>query len=270
MERISERDIREMMLSISHALYYIHKKKMITHRDLTPSNVLLTSDKDALTGVTRQKPVLVDFGLARQRQTDLSVMASVVGTLTYSCPELIQRKPYTDKADIWSLGVILYQLVALKNPFTDTNPLQTARKIVEGEIEPIIDPDDFYSADLKTLIMKMMTPTSDERPDIIQVMSEMGCWDRSDRMTRRDAMERTDELYMHTQHLQQHIRELEVEKQRLDSVVRSRRESSTRGGPIGAYVAAAMHQGPAATPTAGLRYLKTRRVSRQAVAIHKI
>ena len=36
----------------------------------------------------------------------------------YSCPELIQRKSYTDKADIWSLGVIMYQMVALKNPFT--------------------------------------------------------------------------------------------------------------------------------------------------------
>jgi hypothetical protein len=168
-ERISERVVRELVLSISHALYYIHRKKNITHRDLTPSNVLLASDPDPLTGQTRQKAILVDFGLARQRRTEMSAMASVVGTLTYSCPELIQRSPYTDKADIWSLGVILYQLVALKNPFLDTNPLQTARKIVEGDIEPIPDPGNLYTPELKRLIMKMMTPAPDERPDIIQV-----------------------------------------------------------------------------------------------------
>jgi NIMA (never in mitosis gene a)-related kinase len=209
-ESISERVVRELLLSISHALYYIHKKKCITHRDLTPSNVLLSSDPCPLTGQTRQKTVLVDFGLARQRETDMSVMASVVGTLTYSCPELIQRQPYTDKADIWSLGVILYQLVALKNPFTDNNPLQTARKIVEGEIEPIHDPHDMYSQDLKTLIMKMLTPKANERPDIIEVMQEMGFWDRADKVTKRDAMERTDALYIQTQELEQRIRELEV------------------------------------------------------------
>ena len=81
--RISERVVRELMLTISHALYYIHKKKNITHRDLTPSNIVLTSDHDPLSAQTRQKAILVDFGLARQRQTEMSVMASVVGTLTY-------------------------------------------------------------------------------------------------------------------------------------------------------------------------------------------
>ena len=121
---IAERKIREIAVQVLHALYYIHKKKNITHRDLTPSNILLRTEEDVLTKEAVFRPVLVDFGLARQRQSDMSVMASVVGTLTYSCPEIIERRPYTDKADIWSLGVILYQLVCLRNPFMDSNPLQ--------------------------------------------------------------------------------------------------------------------------------------------------
>jgi NIMA (never in mitosis gene a)-related kinase len=121
---IPERKIREIVVQILHALYYIHKKKSITHRDLTPSNILLRTEADVLTKETVLRPVLVDFGLARQRQSDHSVMASVVGTITYSCPEIIERRPYTDKADIWSLGVILYQLICLRNPFADSNPLQ--------------------------------------------------------------------------------------------------------------------------------------------------
>eukprot|EP00960_Hanusia_phi_P072245 767736-Hanusia_phi.AAC.3 len=100
----------------------------------------------------------------RQKQTDMSVMSSVVGTLTYSCPEIIERfvallvdfdshriliqffvvvmlgtcrRPYTEKADIWSLGVILYQ---------------TAANIVEGRFEPISDPMNEYSDELKQVV----------------------------------------------------------------------------------------------------------------------
>ena len=71
--------MREILVALCHALYYMHKKKNITHRDLTPSNVLLTTEVDPLTKKKKDKPILVDFGLARQRQSDVSVMASVVG-----------------------------------------------------------------------------------------------------------------------------------------------------------------------------------------------
>ena len=117
--------------------------------------------------------------------------------------------------------------------FTDTNPLQTARKIVEGEIEPIPDPDELYTEEIKCLIMLMLNPDTDKRPDIIEVMQMMGSWDRDDRMTARDALERTDELYMRTHQLQERIQGLEMEKDRLDSVVRTTRETSTRGGLMG-------------------------------------
>ena len=198
---IPERKIREIAVQVLHALYYMHKKKGITHRDLTPSNILLRTEEDVMTKEAVLRPVLVDFGLARQRQSDHSVMASVVGTLTYSCPEIIERRPYTDKADIWSLGVILYQLICLRNPFMDTNPLQApplphphpvdaqpssvcriprsvgltpcsrqvARRIVEGDVRAIEDAGGAYSGGLKGLVAKMMRPATATRPDVVQV-----------------------------------------------------------------------------------------------------
>jgi serine/threonine protein kinase len=65
------------------------------------------------------------------------MMNSFVGTLIYSCPEIVQNRPYTEKADIWSLGCILYELITLKPPFQSSNPLTLAKKIVDLEYEKI-------------------------------------------------------------------------------------------------------------------------------------
>eukprot|EP00959_Pyramimonas_sp_CCMP1952_P293773 6144364-Pyramimonas_sp.AAC.2 len=60
-------------------------------------------------------------------------MQSAVGTMPYSCPEIIQHEEYTDKADVWSLGCILYYMLRLEPPFEGSNPLTVASKIVEGK-----------------------------------------------------------------------------------------------------------------------------------------
>jgi len=231
-QRIPERNIRDLLIQICHGLYYIHKKKNITHRDLTPSNILLTTEVDSLTQLSRQRPILVDFGLARQKQTDMSVMSSVVGTLTYSCPEIIERRPYTEKADIWSLGVILYQMICLKAPFSENNPLQTAANIVEGRFEPISDPMNEYSDELKQLVQTMMNPDTTARPDIIEIMMQISCWDRNDRMTKRDCMERTDDLYTRNMQLETQVLSLMIDKERYEALLKSQRESTTRGASI--------------------------------------
>ena len=80
-------------------MLYLHRHDVV-HRDLTPSNILITAD-----GVVK----LADFGLARQRMgTKDSVMDSVVGTVLYQCPELIQHEAYSEKADIWRPAVSGY------------------------------------------------------------------------------------------------------------------------------------------------------------------
>ena len=118
-----------------------------------------------------------DFGLAKQKQKDSSKMMSVVGTILYSwwesldhyfpvlltscsvtnfqiwlwtlplcsfSPELLQNQPYGEKADVWAIGCILYQMCALKPPFYSSNMLTLATKIVKAEYEPISA--DLYSS----------------------------------------------------------------------------------------------------------------------------
>ena len=122
-------------------------------------------------------------------------MKSNVGTLVYSCPEIVKNEPYGEQADIWAIGCILYQvrapplayfspaaqMAALVPPFYTSNMLarrvghllllyrrlQTlAKKIVEAEYAPL---PDTYSEDLRRAVQACLTPDGRQRPDIIQV-----------------------------------------------------------------------------------------------------
>lgn len=103
------------------ALNYLHNEKRVIHRDLNPANIIIDSSFNVK---------LTDFGLAKQVNQSISVMNSFVGTLAYSCPEIVQNQKYSQKADIWSLGCILYELVMMKAPFNSNNPLNLVKKVV--------------------------------------------------------------------------------------------------------------------------------------------
>jgi serine/threonine protein kinase len=57
--------------------------------------------------------------------------------MPYTCPEIIQQEQYTEKADVWSLGCVLYHMMALRPPFDGTNPLSVASRIVEGSYDAV-------------------------------------------------------------------------------------------------------------------------------------
>ncbi|XP_076986082.1 serine/threonine-protein kinase Nek10 isoform X10 [Tamandua tetradactyla] len=141
------------------ALRYLHKEKRIVHRDLTPNNIML-GDKDKVT--------VTDFGLAKQKQEN-SKLTSVVGTILYSCPEVLKSEPYGEKADVWAAGCILYQMATLNPPFYSTNMLSLATKIVEAVYEPV--PEGIYSEKVTDTISRCLTPDAEVRPDIVEVSS---------------------------------------------------------------------------------------------------
>lgn len=81
---------------------------------------------------------LCDFGLAKYITDECdNMLNSFVGTLVYACPEIIENQPYNEKADIWALGCIAYELVTLKSPFLSNNALQLAKKIVLVQYEEL-------------------------------------------------------------------------------------------------------------------------------------
>ena len=118
-QRLPETEVRKIAKQLVQALHYLHSHRII-HRDMKPQNVLIGSH-----GTVK----LCDFGFARAMSAHTIVLTSIKGTPLYMSPELVQEKPYDHTADLWSLGVILYELYVGKPPFY-TNSIYTLINII--------------------------------------------------------------------------------------------------------------------------------------------
>jgi serine/threonine protein kinase len=123
---LKEDEGRDLFGQILTAIAHCHDSG-VCHRDIKPENVLMTSD-----GIAK----LSDFGLGAMREEgqDLSAMTTVCGTPNYAAPEVINKVPYNGyAADIWSLGVVLYVILAGCLPFDEENLVQLFEKVTAGE-----------------------------------------------------------------------------------------------------------------------------------------
>ncbi|EGR27184.1 protein kinase domain protein [Ichthyophthirius multifiliis] len=124
---IKEEQIIDWLTQICCALNLVHSKNII-HRDIKSQNIFLTQNKIIK---------LADFGIAKILSCTRDKAKTFIGTPYYLAPELIQNKPYTTKVDIWSLGVLIYELCALKQPFDAGNMHALVLKIIKGVYNPI-------------------------------------------------------------------------------------------------------------------------------------
>ncbi|KAM7305854.1 inhibitor of nuclear factor kappa-B kinase subunit alpha [Ixodes scapularis] len=114
---LPERDVRRVLSDVSSGLQYLHTNHVV-HRDLKPENVVL-QEKD---GTVVYK--IIDLGYAKEFDQS-SLCNSFVGTLQYLAPELFERKPYTRAVDLWSLGIIAYEVIVGQRPFSpNASPAQ--------------------------------------------------------------------------------------------------------------------------------------------------
>src|SRR2546423_3078709 len=112
-------DIVYLFTAIGLALDYAHQKGMI-HRDIKPANILL--DKRNSTGMP--EPILTDFGIAKLQGADAGTLTSnLLGTPRYISPEQAQGLPGDERTDLYSLGIILYEMVTGVTPFQGDNPI---------------------------------------------------------------------------------------------------------------------------------------------------
>jgi serine/threonine protein kinase len=117
--------LKDVMLQICESLAYIHGHGLI-HRDLKPSNIMVDEDR-----LVR----LMDFGLAKFLADDAAVTADgrMVGTFRYMAPEQILGENLDARTDLYSLGVILYELLAGRAPFEAKTPYELWQKVLETE-----------------------------------------------------------------------------------------------------------------------------------------
>jgi eukaryotic-like serine/threonine-protein kinase len=122
------------------ALAYVHERGLV-HRDLKPSNIMVDD---------RRQARIMDFGLVKHAEElvePLTGTGRVVGTYRYMSPEQAQGDPVDGRADLYSLGVILYELLAAAPPFTSQDPAALWHEILHRrptplvEVNPGVDPD---------------------------------------------------------------------------------------------------------------------------------
>ena len=128
-EIFTEKEILHYFYEILQGLYYLHKNRVL-HRDLKTLNIFLTKDNHIKIG---------DFGVSKKLINNNIYAYTFVGTPYYLSPEICQNKPYDEKSDVWSLGVLIYELITLNKPFDSNSQMGLFMKILQGKPAPIIN-----------------------------------------------------------------------------------------------------------------------------------
>lgn len=117
----------KVAIDVSKGMNYLHQNNII-HRDLKTANLLM--DENEVVKVA-------DFGVARV-QSQSGVMTAETGTYRWMAPEVIEHKPYDYKADVFSFGIALWELLTGELPYTGLTPLQAAVGVVQKSLRPTI------------------------------------------------------------------------------------------------------------------------------------
>ncbi|THU60520.1 hypothetical protein C4D60_Mb07t13650 [Musa balbisiana] len=143
-------------LDIAKGMEYVHGLGFI-HRDLKSDNLLIFADKSIK---------IADFGVARI-EVKTEGMTPETGTYRWMAPEMIQHRPYNQKVDVYSFGIVLWELITGMLPFPNMTAVQAAFAVVNKGVRPVI-PQDCLPA-----LNEIMTRCWDANPDVRPSFSEI-------------------------------------------------------------------------------------------------
>ncbi|XP_043811800.1 serine/threonine-protein kinase STY46 isoform X3 [Manihot esculenta] len=153
----------KVAIDVSKGMNYLHQNNII-HRDLKAANLLM--DENEVVKVA-------DFGVARVKAQS-GVMTAETGTYRWMAPEVIEHKPYDHKADVFSFGIVLWELLTGKLPYEYLTPLQAAVGVVQKGLRPTIPKH--TNPKLSELLEKCWQQDPALRPDfseIIQILQQI-------------------------------------------------------------------------------------------------
>lgn len=160
--------LKDALLQICDALAYVHARGMV-HRDLKPSNIMVDEDR---------RVKLMDFGLAKHLAEDSEVTATgrIVGTYRYMAPEQLLGEQLDGRTDLYSLGVMLYELLAGRPPFDAKSPVEMCQKVLEQDALPLFLANPDVDEQLARIAHRLMNKDSSERyqtaEEVYEVLSE--------------------------------------------------------------------------------------------------
>ena len=148
-------DILYIGSQVANGLKEAHKRGLV-HRDIKPGNIMITPDG---------KVKVTDFGIVslQNEESDITKTGAVLGTASYISPEQAQGKPVSFESDLYSLGTVLYELIAGKPPFIGDSPIATATKHLTDKPEKLSNYRKDIPKALENAILKLLEKRPSDR-----------------------------------------------------------------------------------------------------------
>ena len=218
-----EKRLLNWLFQLCLSLLYL-KENEIIHRDIKPSNIFLLKD-DTIK--------LADFGISKKVSKEDGIF---IGTPIYTSPEIISKKDYSYKADIWSLGVTFLQLIFLRLPFLGEDHETIYNNIIHKILNPKIlnkDKNGYnediiknYSKEFIDLIDKMVSLNPDDRPSVKDILNKAIIKTRMELYLKENNFDE-NEIIKTKDEIKQKIKEISknIEKNEKDLTEKERKQS---------------------------------------------
>lgn len=155
---VSPKEFVSIALDIARGMEYLHSQGVI-HRDLKSENLLFTGDMCLK---------VVDFGIACE-EINCDYLNEDRGTYRWMAPEVINHKPHNRKADVYSFGIVLWEIITGRAPYEDITPVQAAFAVVHKNARPTF-PEHCPFA-IQKLIEKCWVQNPEKRPEFWEIVS---------------------------------------------------------------------------------------------------
>ncbi len=160
-----------LVRDVCQAIGFAHSRGII-HRDIKPANVLVRSQAE------RSVPCVLDFGIAHNKQDpSLTHQGVPMGTPAYMAPEQIRAHDVSERTDVFSLGVVLYEVLTGVHPFLADGVEQTQRNILHLDPAPLKNHDRTLPQDLQTVLSKCLAKAPEARyQNITELQQDLDLW----------------------------------------------------------------------------------------------
>ena len=156
---IKEEIIWKIYIQLILGLNKIHNNNII-HRDLKTQNIFLTKHFNVK---------IFDFKKSKILNDNKEFTNSFIGTPYYFSPEMILKKKYNFKIDVWAIGIILYEICTLKKPFVGKNVEELNKNILKGKFKEI---NKIYSKELKKVLNMLLINQQEKRPNVYDLIQD--------------------------------------------------------------------------------------------------